>query len=82
MNGEDATPPIPMGRIIGKEIEIVGSLGMQFHKYPEMFAMISSGKLRPQELIGRTVTLEEAASVLPAMNNFSDTGMSIIENLA
>ncbi len=82
MNGEDATPPIPMGRIIGNEIEIVGSLGMQFHKYPEMFAMISSGKLRPQELIGRTVTLEEATSVLPAMNNFSDTGMSIIENLA
>jgi len=79
MNGDDAAPSIAMGRIISKELEIVGSLGMQFHRYPEMLAMIELGKLAPQKLIGRTITLEESAALLPDMNSFGETGIAVID---
>ena len=79
MNGDDAAPSIAMGRIISKELEILGSLGMQFHRYPEMLAMIESGKLAPQKLIGRTITLEESAALLPDMNSFGETGIAVID---
>ena len=78
-DGDDAEPSIAMGRIISKELEILGSLGMQFHRYPEMLAMIESGKLAPQKLIGRTITLEESAALLPEMNSFGETGIAVID---
>ena len=79
MNGDDATPSILMNRIIFNEIEILGSLGMQFHRYPEMLAMIESDKLMPQKLIGRKITLEESAALLPDMDSFSETGIAVID---
>jgi alcohol dehydrogenase len=79
MNGDDAEPSIAMGRIISNELQILGSLGMQFHRYPEMLAMIESGKLAPQKLIGRTITLEESAALLPDMNSFGETGIAVID---
>ena len=52
---------------------------MQFHRNPEMLAMIESGKLMPQELIGRKITLEESAALLPDMDSFSETGIAVID---
>ena len=78
MAGDDAMPGIPMGLVIFKELEILGSHGMQAHKYVEMLTMIESGKLHPERLIGRTISLEESTSVLANMNTFAETGVAII----
>jgi alcohol dehydrogenase len=40
--------------------------------------MIESGKLHPERLIGRTISLEESTSVLANMNTFAETGVAII----
>ena len=53
---------------------------MQAHKYPEMLKMISEGKLHPEKLIERTISLEEATIVLPNMNNFNNTGILVINS--
>jgi len=37
------------------ELEILGSHGMQAHKYPEMLKMIIDGKLHPEKLIEKTI---------------------------
>jgi len=79
MNGNDSESPIAMGQIIFKELEILGSFGMQFHKYPEMLAMIESGKLEPEKLIGRTISLEDSTFTLPNMNSFEEIGMAVID---
>ena len=69
---------IPMDLVIGRELEILGSHGMQAHRYPEMFDMIRDGRLDPRKLIGKTVSLGEAADELMNMNSFSSVGVTVI----
>jgi alcohol dehydrogenase len=67
-----------MDKVIANELEIVGSHGMQAHKYPILMAMIHEGKLSPEKLIGKTIDLEESLKELANMNNFSGTGVTVI----
>lgn len=73
------SPPIPIDKVIGRELEILGSHGMQAHRYPEMLEMIRQGRLNPQKLIGKSVSLEDAPSELINMDQFSGTGVIVIE---
>jgi len=78
MLGDHATPSIPMDKVIAHEIEIRGSHGMQAHRYPQMMEMILNGRLKPEKLIGRTISLAETPQALMAMDRFPGTGISII----
>jgi len=40
--------------------------------------MIKSGKLHPEKLIGKTISLDESAEELTNMNNFASTGVTVI----
>lgn len=79
MLADQARPAIPMDKVIAHEIEIKGSHGMQAHRYPAMMEMILAGKLEPQKLIGKTLSLAEAPAALMAMDKFAGTGISIIK---
>lgn len=70
---------IPMYRVIAWELELRGSHGMQAHAYPPMLDMIMSGKLQPQRLIGKTVSLEQGAVELTTMGEFAITGVTVID---
>lgn len=72
--------PVPVDKIIGRELEIIGSHGMQAHRYSEMLGMISSGRLHPQRLVGATLSLDEAAIALTHMNSFAGNGVSVISS--
>lgn len=71
---------IPIERIIGRELEILGSHGMQAHRYPEMLEMIRQGKLKPQKLIGKTIALADASRELVDLNNFRGVGVTVIDS--
>ena len=43
-----------------------------------MMDMIENGKLNPQALIGKTISLEDAVTALPEMNKFENQGITII----
>jgi alcohol dehydrogenase len=75
----DQEPPIPMGPVIAKELEILGSHGMQAHAYPPLLDMITSGKLDLTSMIGKRIALEGAITALPAMGDFQGTGITIID---
>lgn len=77
--GSETDPPIPMHLVIAKELEIIGSHGMQGHAYPEMLRLILDHKLAPEQLIGRRISLEAAAEALVRMDSFEETGMLIID---
>ena len=79
MVGSDRSPTVPMDRIIADELEILGSHGMQAHRYAELLAMIRAGELRPELLIGNTIRLEDALVELPGMNDFTGTGVTVID---
>jgi len=77
--GDDYLPRVPMHRVIGWELEICGSHGMQASRYEEMLAMIVSGRLDPKALIGRTISLEEAPKELENMGQFGAVGITVID---
>ncbi len=76
--GNEANPSLPMGAVISKELEIIGSHGMQAHQYPQLLDMIRTGKIQPERMIGRLLNLEEGARELMAMDNFGQTGIMVI----
>ncbi|MGI9317430.1 MAG: zinc-dependent alcohol dehydrogenase family protein, partial [bacterium] len=79
MLGDVRSPTLPMDRVIADELEILGSHGIQAHRYAELLAMIRAGELRPELLIGNTISLEDALVELPRMNNFTGTGITVID---
>ena len=79
MAGDHRHPAIPMDLVVARELEILGSHGMQAHRYPEMLRMITNGKLRPDRLIQKRISLEEAAAALPAMDRFEHRGVMVVD---
>ncbi|HCM77778.1 MAG TPA: alcohol dehydrogenase [Cytophagales bacterium] len=78
MTGDHQHPKVPMDQVLANELEIIGSHGMQAFQYPPMLEMIKAGKLQPEKLIERTITLQEATVALPNMNNFENKGVVVI----
>ncbi len=78
MTGDHQMIEIPMDKIVANELEILGSHGMQAYKYPEMLDMIINGKLHPEKLVTTTVNLEQATTLLPKMDAFDHSGLTII----
>ena len=72
-------PQVPIDKIIGRELEMIGSHGMQAHRYPEILELIRIGKLEPQRLIGNRISLAESLIELTNMNSFSGTGVTVID---
>lgn len=80
MLGDAATPPIPMNRVMSRELELRGSHGMAAQEYPAMLRRIAEGRLDPDRLIGRTISLEEAPAAIAAMSApATSAGMTVIE---
>src|SRR5262245_16536942 len=65
--GDDARRPVPMELVIARELEILGSHGLSARDYPPMLAAIVAGRLHPDRLVGRTITLDETPGALMAM---------------
>jgi alcohol dehydrogenase len=78
MLAENSTPAIPMSKVIAHELEILGSHGMQSHRYGAMMAMLQTGKLAPEKLIGKTISLEQSIEALMSMDKFDVTGVTVI----
>jgi alcohol dehydrogenase len=78
MLGDHTTPQVPMAKVIAKELEILGSHGMQAHRYDAMLSMISTGKLAPARLVGDRITLEDAPEALMNMDQFQAIGATVI----
>jgi alcohol dehydrogenase len=81
MLGADARAPLPWDVVVAYELEIHGSHGMAARDYPAMLAMVASGVLRPQELVGRVIGLADAPAALMAMDSpaASTAGMTVID---
>jgi alcohol dehydrogenase len=78
MTGNHQHPRIPMDRVLADELEVIGSHGMQAFRYKEMLAMINHGKLMPEKLVGELISLEDSLDALPKLDQFNNTGMTVI----
>ncbi len=78
MLGDHATPSVPMPKIVGQEIQILGSHGMQAHRYGAMLDMVKGGKLDPALLVGNRISLDHAPEALTRMDKFQSVGATVI----
>jgi alcohol dehydrogenase len=76
--GDDASPAVDMGAVIGRELEIVGSHGMAAGDYPPMLAEIAEGLLRPQDLVARTIGLDQAPAALAELGLANTAGITVV----
>ena len=70
---------LPIDVIVNKEITIAGSSGMPVPQYGAMLRMIEAGRLKPMELVSRTITLEETGEVLASMDDYATIGIPVID---
>ncbi|MHB1482669.1 MAG: zinc-dependent alcohol dehydrogenase family protein [Bellilinea sp.] len=78
MLGGQNHPPVPMDKVIANELEILGSHGIQAYRYPALMEMIAAGKLHPERLVQKTITLDEALVELVNMDTFASSGVTVI----
>lgn len=77
--GPDSTPPLPMDRIVAKELEIYGSHGMAASGYPPLLELIASGAVHPELLVTNVIGLDEAGSALAAMSEpATEAGITVV----
>ncbi len=80
MVGGDNHSAVPMDLILAKELQVIGSHGMQAHAYPEMMQMIMQGRLAPQKLIGKKINLQQSIEALTRMDQFDSLGVTVIDS--
>ncbi|MFF4348708.1 zinc-dependent alcohol dehydrogenase family protein [Streptomyces sp. NPDC001530] len=71
--------PVPMARVIGLELELLGSHGMAAHAYPGMLELVRAGAVRPDLLVTSTIPLDAAPAALAGMGAAPGTGVTVIE---
>ena len=79
MTGSAADTPVPWGKLIGQELEVVGSHGMQAHEYDDMLRAVEAGFVDPASLVRQTVGLEEGVEILMGMNTYDLLGVAVID---
>ena len=79
MATEHSSPPIPMSQMVAKELEIYGSHGIQAYRYDAIWEMIKTQKLKPQMLVGKTISLSDSIPALMTMDRFANQGKTIID---
>lgn len=77
--GANATPPLPMDRVVAWELSIHGTHGLAAADYPAMLDLAASLDL--DSLVGRVITLDDAGEALAAMNHETGagTGLTVVD---
>ena len=78
----DERPEVPMARVAGWELEITGSHGIAASDFPSILQMVVDGKLRPEELVEREVSLAEGAAAIMEMDHGSPVGITMVTDLS
>jgi threonine dehydrogenase-like Zn-dependent dehydrogenase len=69
-------PAVPMDQVIARELAVLGSHGMAAHAYPELLGLVTAGRLRPQVLVTRRLTLDDAGAALAGLG--SSPGIAVV----
>ena len=73
-----STPQVPMDKIVAHELEIYGSHGIQAHRYAAILAMVETGLLHPERLIGERIGLNQSIAALTGMDRFESRGVTVV----
>jgi len=75
---EQGMVALPIDVIVFRELQLIGSMGMQAPRFPAMLAMVEAKKVAPGKLVARTVGLEEVTGVVESMGSYGTTGVTVL----
>lgn len=78
---DQSAPALPMDRVVAWELEILGSHGIQAHRYPELLRIVESGSVDPSALVRRTIALGQAPDALMVMDRCEYSGITVIDRV-
>ena len=81
MPPSQGVPPIPMHRVVGGELEIVGIHGLQAYEYPELLGVVERSGIDLAALIGARIGLDEVPDALARMSDPvpARAGVTVVE---
>jgi alcohol dehydrogenase len=71
-------PAVPMHLVVARELRLLGSHGLSAHAYPDLLALVASGRMHPQRLITGIIGLDQAGAVLATMGDTPPTGITMV----
>ena len=77
--GEHTDPPLPMGAVVGRELALYGSHGMQAHAYPALLSMVERGAVNPGALVTRRLHLSDAPAIFAQMSTYDTVGINLVD---
>ena len=69
-------PEVPMELVVAGELALLGSHGMAAADYPAMLSLIAAGRLRPDLLVTRELSLDDAGPALAAVGR--EPGIAVV----
>lgn len=69
---------VPMARVIGWELQVLGVHGMAVRHYDGMLRAVASGSVRPGELVTKTIGLNAVGDEVAAMGTFAQDGVTVV----
>lgn len=77
---DQVAPPLPLAKIISRELTLSGSHGLGVSRYPELLDWVVDGRLRPGDLVSETVTLDRGIAILTEMDSNPPEGVSVVNS--
>jgi alcohol dehydrogenase len=74
--GEGRTVPVPMSRVIARELRVLGVHGMAVRHYDGLLRALPG--LDPGRLVAKTIGLDAAGDELTAMGRFAQEGVTVV----
>ena len=79
MVGSEAHAAIPFDKVVSRELEVIGSHGMQAYRIPSILELVNRKQLDPGRLVQRRIGLDQAPQALVDMGRFSGLGITVID---
>lgn len=79
MVGEDRYADVPLDRVVADELELLGTHGLQAHRYSALLEMVRAGTLAPEQLVQDTLPLEEAGTALTELGASPTPGIQVVD---
>ncbi len=68
----------PVDVIVQHELLVMGTFGMQPHRYGDLLRMVGKGQLNPGALVTATVSLDQVSCVLEDMGAYRGAGVTVL----
>jgi D-arabinose 1-dehydrogenase-like Zn-dependent alcohol dehydrogenase len=69
---------VPIDEMVMREIQFLGTLGMQSHRYSAMLPLVAQGRLTPGKMVNREVSLSEVGQIFEDMTRFANPGIFVV----